>query len=132
MEAEFRAKFIRGSLDAALKAREYILKFTTFQIEQDEFVDGLSSLEAREAIYSNWELLQENQSLYPCLEIYQVIDSICEDLDAQLKFYGYASLKEDLKQIDFSIDILKRALGMEAFDKVKYHQFIKKQINGGM
>lgn len=132
MATDVKAKLVTDSLAAAIKVREWIIKFTTFQIDQDEFVAGLGAINAKEEIYANWDLFRETKELYPCLEIYQVIASLHEDLDHQLRFYGYDSLKEDLKQIDISINILKRALGMETFGKEKYYQFIKKQINGGI
>lgn len=129
---EYRSIIAAQSLEAALKARELILKFTTFQVSQDEFVDGLACLGAGQAIRSNWELFTGNEELYPCLEIYQIIDSLSTDLDYQLQFYGYDSLKQDTGQLDISINILKRFLGKDTFDKDKYFQFIKKQFNGGM
>lgn len=132
METNHSSKLVRESLEAAKKAREWILKFTTFQIDQDEFIKGLGVIEARETITSNWDLFKVNKELYPCLEIYQIIDSLYEDMDHQLKFYGYDSLKEDVRQLDIAIDIVKRSLGMEIFGKEKYYQFIQKQTNGGI
>ncbi len=132
MVNDIKSKLFSESVEAGIKAREWILKFTTFQIDQDEFIEGLGAIKAKEAIYSNWDLLKENKELYPCLEIYQVIASLHEDLDHQFKFYGYGSLKEDLRQIDICIDMLKRALGMDTVGKEKDCGFIKKQVNGGM
>lgn len=132
MATDIKSKLVSESMEAAVNAREWILKFTTFQIDQDEFIAGLGAIKAKEAIYSNWEVFKENEALCPCLEIYQIIDSLYDDLEHQLRFYGYDSLKEDVRQLDVSIDILKRSLGMEIFGKEKYYQFIKKQINGGI
>jgi len=131
LATDLKSKLFSESLAAGIKAREWILKFTTFQVDQDEFIEGLGAIKAKEKIYSNWDLFKENKEFYPCLEIYQVIASLHEDLDHQFKFYGYESLKEDLRQIDISIDILKRYLEMETFDKEKYFQFIKKHNYGG-
>lgn len=132
MATDINSKLFSEALEAGIKARELILKFSTLLIEQDEFIAGLGAIKAQEKIFAGWDMFKENKDLYPCLEIYQIIASLHADLDQQFTFYGCESLREDVKQIDIAIDILKRALGMEIVSKEKYFRIIKKQFNGGI
>ncbi|MHB9094025.1 MAG: hypothetical protein ACYC21_05090, partial [Eubacteriales bacterium] len=104
---------VKEGLEAAVQARELIWKFTTLQITQEEFRQELEAIHAKQIVFDNWQDFQDNEAIYPCLEIFQVIYSIAEDVDYQIRFYGLDSLREDIKQLDTSIKILKRYLGYE-------------------
>ncbi len=105
---------VKEGMEAAIQARELIWKFTTLQINQAEFVQELEDVHAKRIIFDNWDDFQHNEAIYPCLEIFQVIYSIAEDVDYQIRYYGLDSLREDIKQLDMSIKILKRYLGQES------------------
>ena len=126
----FRIELMRESLQAALKARQLIVKFASFHINEDDLSNGLSMMKAKEAIVSNWEIFKEDKGLYPCLEIYQIIDSLCEDLSYQLRVYGIDSLKDDQRQLELAMDTIKRSLGMEIINKDNYLQIIQSKIPG--
>lgn len=98
---------VREGLEVAVKARELLWKFSTLQIDQEQLLEGLYAIPAKETIFENWELFRENEAIAPCLDIFQVIYSLGEHLDYQLKFYGLDSFREDIKQLDAAIKMLR-------------------------
>lgn len=131
MTTDFRIDLMRESLQAALQARQLIVKFASFHINEEDLSNGLSMIKAKEAIVSNWEIFKEDQGLYPCQEIYQIIDSLCEELEYQLKVYGIDSLKDDQRQLELAMNTIKRSLGMENINKDNYLQIIESKRYGG-
>lgn len=103
-------ELVRDGMEAAVKARDLLWKYTTLQIEKEELLEELQSIRAKEILFSNWGDFQHNEAISPCLEIFQVVYSISEDIDYQLQYYGLDSLREDIKQLDASMKILKRYL----------------------
>lgn len=123
---------MKEALQAASQARQLIVKFTNFHINENDLSNGLSGLKANEAIVANWEMFQEDKTLYPCLEIYQIVDSLRQDLEYQLRVYGIGSLKDDQRQLEIAMNTLKRNLGIETINKDNYLRIMQSKIHGGI
>ncbi|MDA8211691.1 MAG: hypothetical protein M0021_07440 [Clostridia bacterium] len=101
-------ELVREGLEVAVKARELLWKFSTLQIDKETLLASLQSIPAKETIFNNWDIFSNDEAIAPCLEIFQVIYSLGEDLDYQLSFYGLDSLREDIRQLDAAIKMLRR------------------------
>jgi len=130
LTTDIRVDLMRDSLRAASQARQLIVNYANFHIGEDDLGTGLGLIKAQEAIVSNWEIFKADKELYPCLEIYQIINSLSGDLEYQLRVYGMGSLKDDQRQLEVAMKTIKRNLGMESINKDNYLKIIESKVHG--
>lgn len=101
---------VKDCLAAAVHARTQLAKFVKMQVSREQLLGQLEGINLQEIAANYWDSFQSNIDpiCTTCLEVHQIINSLREELDYQLQFYGYDSLLEDVRQLDLYIGKLDR------------------------
>lgn len=113
MAAEHKALFqelVSESRQAAIRARTLLVRFLAFQIDKEQFLNQLHQIPVNDIYFRLWEEFGNvnSRAVTTCLEICQLINSLREEMDYQLQYYGLDSFRDDITQLDVSIRNLTR------------------------
>ena len=108
-------------MEVAGLALALLRQYTRDEISSTELQTGLRALNTGDIMTRYWDILTSDAQNSPCFEVLQLLSSLDQEMESQLRRYGESSLWDDLTELQTAIQRIEkgapRYLRQEDFDE---------------